>query len=277
MNHKILGIIFVLITLMSFANATLLASTSVDKNSLSTNEIGMLTIKLFNDSQDEVKEIIVRATADDQIRFLEEEEKTTFVTSITSIPGGTGKELKIAIKSLSTKKDTANVYVYFGTTQPFNQAAVTTLYTKELPILVKATVEKKTLNNKETILVDFKLTNTSKEAITKVSAEVIPPTGFEGVAAPVFAETLQAGASIEKKFELIAPLDASGDQMVTLAYGLFDASGPHYFEQNFKMNFVKPNYSMLLFIGAIVLIIAVYLYIKREKTIEVKGTSEKKK
>ena len=216
MNHKILGIIFVLITLMSFANATLLASTSVDKNSLSTNEIGMLTIKLFNDSQDELKEIIVRATADEQIRFLEEEEKTAFVTSITSIPGGSGKELKVAIKSLSAKKDTANIYVYFGNTQPFTQAAVTTLYTKEIPILVKATVEKKTLNNKETILVDFKLTNTSKEAITKVSAEVIPPTGFEGVAAPVFAETLQAGASIEKKFEIIvsradySPLNLQG-------------------------------------------------------------------
>lgn len=263
---------------MSFANATLLASTSVDKNSLSTNELGMLTIKLFNDSQTEVNEIIVKATADEQIRFLESEEKTNFVTSITSIPGGTGKELKIPIKAISTKKETANIYVYFGTAQPFNQASATTVYTKEFPINVKATVEKKNSNNKDTIIADFKLTNLSKDILYKVSGEAIAPTGFEIIAAPVFAETLINGASIEKKFEIIAPLDAAGEQTVIIAYGFFDDTNtPHYFEQEFKVNYVKANYSMVFLIGIIVLIIAAYLYIKKEKKVEVKGTAEKKK
>ena len=85
MNHKILSTKILLgalciLLFATIANASILATASTDKTTLSTDEVGLLTIKIFNDSDTEAKEIILRAQADEAIRFIDGEEKTLFIT-----------------------------------------------------------------------------------------------------------------------------------------------------------------------------------------------------
>ncbi|MFA5126263.1 MAG: hypothetical protein WC462_04655 [archaeon] len=276
-SHKIIGLLLCLIAMASMVNASILASTSIDKKSLATNEIGILTIKLLNDSDTEVKNIIIRVQADNQIRFIiEGQEETLLAKVIESIPAGEGKEIQIKIKSVSSQKETANIYVYYGQENPLKYANVTMVETKELPVNINSSMQKKNLNQKDTLLISFKLTNNSIGALTKASAEILAPTGFESVAAPLYAESVAQNASIEKNFEIIAPLDTTGEQTIILAYGFFDANGPHYFEKQFKTSFQQPNYTLIIALGLIVLITAIYLYIKKDKGTNIKGTSWKK-
>ena len=276
-NHKIILLVLCLIAMVSMANASILASTSVDKTSLSTNEIGILTIKLLNDSDTEAKNIILRVQADEQIRFISEgEEQTILAQIIESIPAGQGKEIPVKIKSVSSKKETASIYVYYGQENPLKYANVTMIETKELPVTISSSIQKKNLNQKDTLVVSFKLVNNSTGALTKASAEVLAPAGFESIAAPLYVENVAQNASIEKSFEVIAPLETTGEQTVILAYGFFDANGPHYFENQFKANFQQPNYTLIVALGLIVLITAVYLYTKKDKGTNIKGTSWKK-
>ena len=118
------------------------------------------------------------------------------------------KEYQIKIKSVSSKKANANIYLYYGTTQPITTAAVTTIETKELPVLATITTEKKTINGEENLSIRFKLTNNSNGNITKTSAEIIPPKGFTIKTQSIFSELIPPGDSIEQKFEETAPFDS---------------------------------------------------------------------
>jgi hypothetical protein len=259
------------------AHASLLISATVDKDSLSTNEVGLLTIKIFNDADMNAKNVILTIKGDEQIKFFEDAvEKSSIYKTIDSIGAGQGIEAKIKIKSISSKNPSANIYVYYGFEVNPKNAAVTVVQTVDLPQTITSTMEKKSVNGKDLIVTTFKLINNSSYPITKVSAEVIAPTGFEENTQPFFSETISAGQTINQTFNIAAPLEARGEQKFILAYGYFDANVPHYFEKSYSMNFQKADYGFLILIGVIVLIIGVYTYMKKDTKPAVKGTAEKK-
>jgi uncharacterized membrane protein len=149
--------------------------------------------------------------------------------------------------------------------------------TVELGTTEKITLEKKNINGKETVTISFLLTNLTGEVLTKASAEAIAPKDFDVVTSPVLMDAIAPNGKLEKNFQIVAPLDAQGEQKIILAYGYFDTNSPHYFEKEFLVNFQKPNYSMIVIIGLIVVIIAGYLYIKKDDSKQaVKGSAEKK-
>jgi hypothetical protein len=274
-NHKTI-LIICLILLTALANASILANTSIDKKSLSTDEVGMLSIKLFNDSEKPENGIMVKVTADEQIIFINDGESSIFATSLKTLGPGEGTEIRVKIKAISTSKPKANIYAYYGTSSNLDQASVTMVETKELAQTEKITLEKKNENGKDILLVKFSLTNSSNKPITQAGAELITPKGFEVITAPVMMDTVSAGGKIERDFLAIAPIQVAGEQKIILAYGFFDSNTPHYFEKEFKLNFQKPNYELIILVGILVLVIAGYLYIKKDEKKAVKGTAEKK-
>lgn len=277
MKHKIFAFLLALVLFASIVNASLLISATVDKDTLSTDEVGLLTIKIFNDSDLNAKKVILTIKGDDQIRFFEDAtEKTSIYKTIDLINSGQGIEAKLKIKSVSSKKPTANIYVYYGFDVTPTNAAVTIIQTKDLPITVTSTMEKKNVNGKDTITTTFKLTNNSNCPITKLSAEVLVPNGFEETTQPFFTESLSAKGTMEQTFKTVAPLDARGEQKFILAYGYFDSNAPHYFEKEYKLNFQKADYGFLIILGVIVLIIGVYTFLKKDNNASVKGSAEKK-
>ena len=279
MNHKLIPIILGILLLASIANASLLISATVDKDTLATDEIGLLTIKIFNDSDTNAKKVIIKITGDEQIKFFEDAaEKSSIYKTIDSIGSGQGIEAKIKIKSLSSKKPTANIYVYYGFEVNPTNAAVTLVQTVDLPQKIVSTMEKKNINGKDTITTTFKLTNDSRYPIEKVSAEVLAPKGFELITEPYFTEKISAGQTIDQTFTTTAPLETRGMQSLTLAYGYFDSNVPHYFEKTYEINFQQPDYGFLIIIGIIILVIGVYTFLKKDNKISggVKGTADKK-
>jgi hypothetical protein len=276
MNHKINLTLITLIFFAIFANASLLTTLQTDKNSLAENEIAFLTIKIYNDSIQETNNITLTLKGDEAIRFIEEKENITTAKQIEKMKAGERKEYQIKIKSVSSKKANANIYLYYGTTQPITTAAVTTIETKELPVLATITTEKKTINGEENLSIRFKLTNNSNGNITKTSAEIIPPKGFTIKTQSIFSELIPPGDSIEQKFEETAPFDSKGEQTTILAYGYYDdANKPHYFEKTFTMSFEKQNPQILIPVLIVILVIALYLFFKKDKTNEIKGTEKK--
>lgn len=276
-NHKIVFTLLCAAMFFSFASAELLANVSVDKTTLSTDEVGLISIRIFNDSDKTVNGLIIRASADEQIVFLNNTgEQPSYYTQIDSINSGEGKEIITKIKAISTQKQFANIYVYYGTSENLTHAAVVRIETKELEISKKVVFEKKTLNGNETITINFTLNNTSNSPLTKIAVGTIAPNEFDDTTGQYLVETLAPGSKIEKTFNLVAPIETKGEQKILLAYGYFDTNTPHYFEKQFSVVIQKPNYGVIILLGMVVLVIAAYLYIKKDDKKSVKGTAEKK-
>lgn len=278
-NHKIkISVLLIaLILMLTFTPASILATMQTDKTILAENEIALLTIKIHNDSPEEAKNIILSLKGDEAIRFLEDgEENITIAKQIDQINPKETKEIQIKIKSISSKKPNSNIYLYYGTSNPPTTAAVTSIETKESPIVVSTNFEKKTVESDEIVSIEFKLTNNSEENITRVGVEMIPPRNYQLITLPIFAEVIPSGAAIEQKFEAKIPFDAKGEQKITLAYGYFDdANTPHYFEKNFTTTINKTNYQLIALIAFGVLVVALYLFFKKDSKTGIKGTEKK--
>ena len=125
----------------------------------------------------------------------------------------------------------------------------------------------------------MKMINYTKEPLYNVAFEMKAPSAFEIKTAPLFFEQIDPQETVTGTFEIQPPLETLGKQKVILAYGYFDANGPHYFEESFDLDFSQGDSRLLLgIVGLIVLIVAIFLYMGSRKTSgnpKVKGTKEK--
>lgn len=275
-TSKIL-IAFLIILLMGAVNASILGSASTDKKTLGENEVAMLSVKLMNDSDKAVKGVNLRVTADDGIVFYGgEEESNIFIKTIDSINPGEVKELIIKLKAIEVKKQSANIYAYFGTQTDLRQAAVTMVETQPADATATAEVKIDTSGTKDTAIIDFALKNTSNGSLYKASAEALAPKDFEVKTSPLFEDKVLPGGTMEKTFNITIPIEASGAQKIIMAYGYFDDTNtPHYFEKSVTVNVQKINYPLIALLGIVVLVVAAYIFFTKGKGQGIKGTEKK--
>ncbi len=259
------------------ANAQILASTSTDKKILGENEVALLTVKLMNDSEIEIKDIAVRIQGDPGIVFYEgQQESPTFLKTIDSLKQNEAKQIIVKIKNTQTKNPSANIYTYYGKVSELNTASVTMIETRKDAVTIETTVKRGTVNSNDEIEIEYILTNGNDKPIYGVSAEMIAPQGFEVITQQIREDIISPKGEMKQKFKAIAPQKAIGEQQITIAYGYFDANTPHYFEKTFKFNIERPNYQLIVLIGVVVLIVAGYLFFRKGKGGDVKGTGDKK-
>jgi hypothetical protein len=261
--------------LSTCVSATLLAGLTLDKDTLAEKEIALLTAKISNNSAEEVQNVIIRLQAGDGFVFAEEGDKSTIVKNLGTIAPNGFSELRVKIKCISTKTESA-IYAYYGLNDELNNAAVIKVKTKAIPISVKTEMKKTQYNNEEAITITYSLQNHSSKNIYKIAVEAIAPKEFEVTTAPQIIEVLAPEEKFEKEFLIMPSLEAKGDYELKLAYGFFDENAPHYFEESFPLTMQRQNYQLIGLLGFIVLIIAAYLFLKKGKANEVKGTAEKK-
>lgn len=273
---KLISIIFLLILAIGFVNATLLVNTSTDKKNLGENEIAILTIKVLNDSEFEVQNVQLRLQADEGIRFAEGEEKEFTYKQIEKMKSREAIELKVKIKCVTPKEQQVNIYTYYGIGEIQENASVVFVQTKALPIEIITSVVKKEDNELNMTTINYKMINHYGKSIYKAGAEVITPTIFEIKTEPIFMEVIGDEGTIEENFVVTTPISTEGDYQIILAYGYIDSNTPHYFEKIFNVKYSKPNYELIGLIGIIVLIVAAYLFLKKDAKTEIKGSSEKK-
>lgn len=273
---KLISIMFLLIIAAGFCNATLLVNTSTDKKTLGENEIAILTIKILNDSELEVKNVQMKLKADEGMKFAEGEEAQFTYKQIETMKSREAVEIKVKIKCVTPKEQQVNIYTYYGIGEDQSNASVVFVQTKPLPIEVITSVEKKEDTQNNRTVINYKLINHYGKKIFKAGAEIITPTAFEIETEPVFMDAVADEGSIEENFNITAPLSTEGEYTVILAYGYIDSNIPHYFEKTFAVKYTKPNYELIGLIGIIVLIVAAYLFLKKDAKIEVKGSLEKK-
>jgi len=273
---KLISIILLLILATGFSNATLLVNTSSDKKYLGENEIAILTIKILNDSDLELQNVQLRLQADAGIKFAEGEEKEFTYKQIEKMKSREAVELKVKIKCVTSKEQQVNIYTYYGTGEVQENASVAFVQTKPLPVEIITSVETKENNEKNLTTINYKMINHYGKNIYKAGAEVITPTVFEINTEPIFMEVIGDEGVIEENFSITTPLATEGDYSIILAYGYIDSNTPHYFEKIFNVKYSKPNYELIGLIGLIVLIIAAYLFLKKNPKTDIKGSSEKK-
>jgi hypothetical protein len=273
---KIIFLFILLIFTIGFVNATLLVNTSTDKKILGENEIAILTIKILNDSELDVQNVQLRLQADAGIRFAEGEEKEFTYKQIETMKGREAVELKVKIKCVTSKEQQVNIYTYYGIGEAAENASVVFVQTKPLPVDIVAILKQKENAEINQTIINYKLINHYGRNIYKAGAEVLTPTIFEIETEPVFREVIGDEGTIEENFIITAPIATEGEYQIILAYGYIDANTPHYFEKTFMAKYTKPNYELIGLIGLIVLIVAAYLFLKKDAKTEIKGSSEKK-
>jgi len=288
---KIVAVFALLLLALGQVNANILANVSVDKDKLAIDEMGALVIDLFNDVNFEQKDVQLRIEAGSGIVFPENDDKQIIVEKVDSIKGLSRKEVKVRIKGAiippnpnplqgTAEVTTSNIFVYYGTKADSDQpkyASGTFVTIVPASVLVDSSAQKITTDGEQSVEIDYKITNNSGSDIN-VMAEMIVPNGFDIQTAPIVLGPIRDNNSSSGKFIARAPLNVNGDQKLTLSYGYTDTNGGHYFEKNFTMSFQKSNSLYLGVIGVIVLIIAIFIFIKKTKgDPNVKGTGEKKK
>lgn len=274
--NKSIFIILLVILTIGFANATLLVNTSTDKKILGENEIAILTIKILNDSELDLQNVQLRLQADAGIKFAEGEEKEFTYKQIEQMKGREAVELKVKIKCVTSKEQQVNIYTYYGIGEVQENASVVFVQTKPLPVDIITSLEQKENSEKNQTTINYKLINHYGRNIYKAGAEVLTPTIFEIETEPVFMEVVGDEGTIQENFIITTPISTEGEYQIILAYGYIDANTPHYFEKTFIAKYTKPNYQLIGLIGLIVLIVAAYLFLKKDTKTEIKGSAEKK-
>ncbi len=275
-TSKIINIItmcFVLITIISMVNATVLVNAHVDKSEISTNEVNLLIVDLYN-NESEITNYPLRIETSSNL-VLSENEQHTLLQYVDSLKEGIGKEVKIKFKAINTEKETGEIFVYYGDELKF--VSGTYVSTKTSPIIVNTTAEKRIEDGVEKIVIDFELYNYSKKPIYNVALQAIAPENFIVNNPEEIIPIIYDNNKISQKLEILPPLGINGEQKVLLTYGYFDENTPHYFEETFTFQFTKSNNSLLAGIGLIVLIIAILLYMSKGNAPKqgIKGTAEK--
>ncbi|MFA5763879.1 MAG: hypothetical protein WC915_03625 [archaeon] len=270
---KITTILLILITLTSLVNATVLVNARVDKSQISTNEVNLLIVDLYNNGTDITNYPIRIETSSNLV--LSENEQHTLLQYIDLLKEGVGKEVKIKFKAINTEKETGEIFVYYGDELKF--VSGTYVSTKELPVMIKTTAEKRIEDDVEKIIIDFELYNYSKTPIYNIGLQAIAPENFEVNNPQEIIPIIYDNNKISQRIEILPPLGINGEQKVLLAYGYFDENTPHYFEETFTFEFTKSNNFILAGIGLIVLVIAVLIYMSKgnKPKQDIKGTAEK--
>ena len=262
------------------AQAKLLVSTSIDKETLSTDEVALLTINIFNDTNSSVGSLILRIDGGESIVFPENDDKSPYAKIVEDVKGLSMTELRVKIKASSTKKSSANILVYYGEKDPLPYVSGTYLDLKEKRAVVKATASKRLDPEGEKVIVDFSITNSSGQELKNIMAEVAAPQGFDVKTNALIVDSLPDGNLSKRTFEVLAPIGAAGEQKIVLSYGYIDSNGPHYFEKAFTVSFTKGDNTVLLVVGVIVLAVAVFIYVRQTRAKPGKaviGTGAKKK
>jgi hypothetical protein len=271
MKIKFLFLLFIL--LISFVSADVLVNTKIDKEEITNNEVALLTVKVVNDSTENLENYVIRIETTDNLVLLKNEQ-SIYAEVIEEINAGEVLELKYPFKAVSTGSDQGRVFAYYGEEGEF--AAGTFVNIKSTNILIKTNARKVVDEEGQKIIVDFEAQNYSNEPIFNLGAEVIAPEGFEILSQPIMIPVLEDANVYRTSFEILSPLRVVGDQRILVSYGYFDENIPHYFEESHIVSFEDSNRFLLAGIGFIVLVIAILIYMsKTNAPQDIKGTKEK--
>jgi hypothetical protein len=134
---KIISILLILALISSFVNSEVLVTTIVDKNSISNNEVSLLTIKLVNNNND-ITNYPIRIEVSDNLVILKNNQQK-FVENIDELKTDLQKEVTIRIKAINTSKETGEIFVYYGS--DFRYVSGTYINIKALPVLFKTSAK----------------------------------------------------------------------------------------------------------------------------------------
>ena len=279
----LLFVFLIFVAILPTVDAKIFVSTSLDTQTLYTDEIASLTIEIIEDGKP-TSDVLFRVEGSEGIVFPENDDASTYVTEAEVVNEHLPSAIHVRIRAVPTKKSSANILVYYGNyyegSGPLPYVSGTYVALKEKPALVKATAVKRLDPEGEKVVIDFSLVNNSGQELRNVMAEVIAPQGFDVKTKTLIIDSVADGNSVKRIFEVLAPLEVTGTQKVVLSYGYMDSNGPHYFEKTFPVSFAKSDNSILLIVGIIVLIVAVLIYVRKTRAKpekEVVGTSAKKK
>lgn len=270
----LLFVFFILILSTSFASV--LVSTTIDKESITQNQVARLNVKIFNNSVETINNYSLRIELTDNLVFTYDDKKI-LADTIDEISAGTVKEINYTFKAINTRENIGRLFVYYGKNKEFVSGTFVNI--ESIPVLFNTTARKVVDNSGEKILIDFEVFNYSKEIIFDVGAEVVAPDGFTVNTQGFMIPYLEDNNSFKKTFEILAPLNAVGENRFVLAYGYFDQNTPRYFEESHYISFEDNNRFFLAGIGFIVLIIAIFIYLSKSNVPKdgLKGTNEKLK
>jgi len=271
-------VLLVLVFLSTLVNANLLFGPSFDKQEITENEVAFLSITIYNDNNFVVEDYL-RLESSDNLSFLDQEDKI-IMEKFGPIKPYEKEIKKVKIKANTAKETEGIVYGYYGldATGTANYAFVARINIEQRPIFISSSAKRKYTTLGDTIFVDYKLVNSSKDPLYNVAFEVKAPSGFEIKTEPQIYEIVEAEGTISGTFEIYPAPGTIGTQKIILSHGYFDTNGPHYFEKEFGITFEQTDSKLLLgIVGIIVLAVAIFLYIgaRNKKELEVKGTEMK--
>jgi hypothetical protein len=253
---RILIIAIILIILTINVNA-LLINVELDKDQIKLNEIAKLKIRVYNDGEYDISDLIVFIKGEEDLTFLETN-MSEFRKSLGKINKNETKEIDLLFKLNSDKKNNSNILIYYNQE---TQVIGTKINIIKDEITINQTTNFKKIEEKDRIVTKIVIKNDSNYQIFQVRAEIKNIPNYTILNNQMFFEEIGPMQTKEHEFIIIPPIGIQGEEEIIINYGYFDKDKkPRFFEEKEKINYGIDQKNNLLMIGIVLVAIGLIAY-----------------
>src|SRR3989344_895285 len=228
---------------------------------LETAEYNLLVI---NGTNEKIENLDVYLTADNGLAFLVDgKENSSQRVTFSSVPAN-GRQFKgIKVKATGTSFTEQKIRAEYKLSDSTSFNFTTDVSVLPSPLSVDARIEKTSLSLKEENTIFLDLKNTSQSDIGPINAQLSVPENFIVSSGSLSIDSMQAGQSVQgTQFRFSAPEGLPGKAPIKLIISYEDDIGIHYLEKEFSVDVGDRSGLILLLIAAIVVLVAISLYMK---------------
>ncbi len=236
------------------------------------DEVGVLEITVSNSGEEAVENVNISISVKDTSLVLFEDfiSKQVVSQQIALIEPGAAKTILVNVKPREFSKENQPFVVRYGA-EILTHSVVTYVGVVESPLDVQVRLAKSALDIGEGSKVVVTLKNKGQSNISDVEAELVVPRGFESKSDRIIIDLLAEGESlVDREFEFKVDPIVSGQQRILLLVSFVDENGKHAIERELFVDVQNRAMVLQIIIIAIVVLIIIALYLKRNPNREEK-------
>ncbi|MEM4598886.1 MAG: hypothetical protein QW400_04340 [Candidatus Diapherotrites archaeon] len=245
------------------------------------DEIRQYEIRIMNLGDSEIKNPVLKVGTSGNLVLVENlGEKTELIEELDPLAPKAIKKIYVKLKPVEKIKAGQRenlLNVYYGDGEYENYAGMR-LFIADSPIEVKASLKKQVMGKGEDNRLDLEIKNKSNgEVLEDISLSIEISEGLEIKEKQQKISPIGVGELVRKSFYFSSLPESLGQQKISATISFKDSSGTHLLEKNLVVEVQDVGFDVLVMTTIILLIIIVYIAMKRKSSIKIVDDSAKTK
>ncbi len=270
MGFKAFTVLILLLFFCANAPAALLVDVSPKDPSRQTlslyqNESADYKVTVYNNSPEEVRNILIKANTAPGLMIVENGvEKDLVTTVVESIQPNSSETVLVTLRPIELTTKKMFLYVEYGLSE-YTHLNATYLMVLESPLAINTSLSSTALDLQDRGKVKLSFKNRGFEPVRNIKADLIALKGLEALNGSVELAQLQPGEGYEAKEFVFRPeLTASGKQTLVMQVSFEDSLGKHVVEKSLQVE-IQSRQTILYAIIVIIVLLVVVAFFSRKK------------